>query len=255
MAGAVLRASVPTDPMATGASNATAVGAVLFDVDGTLYRQRPLRALMAAELAMSLPLRLPSRGVQVTRALRAYRHAQERLRDVCNHDESIEGLQFRQAARQSGVPEQQVRSAVSEWMLDRPLKYLRWCRRPGLLPLLEALHRRGVRLGVLSDYPCAGKLKALEIDGYFSLVLCAGDPEINTFKPNPRGFWRACETWNLPPEKVLYVGDRPEVDAVGANAAGVRCAIVGSRSRGVEADHRYRVARRLADIGRFVDAG
>src|SRR3982751_1211188 len=55
------------------------VRAVLFDVDGTLYRQRPLRLRMAAELgglALTRPLRAPA----IWRTLSAYRRAQERLR-------------------------------------------------------------------------------------------------------------------------------------------------------------------------------
>src|SRR5688500_2693868 len=56
------------------------IRAVLFDLDGTLYRQAPLRALMALEL-LALPLIFnPVRAPRHWRALGAYRRAQEHLR-------------------------------------------------------------------------------------------------------------------------------------------------------------------------------
>ena len=58
-------------------------------------------------------------------------------------------------------------------------------------------------------------------------MLCSTDKEINAFKPHPRGYLRACEEWGLQPQEVLYVGDRPEVDAKGAKAAGMPCMMVG----------------------------
>jgi FMN phosphatase YigB (HAD superfamily) len=61
-----------------------------------------------------------------------------------------------------------------------------------------------------------------------SLALCATDPDINAFKPHPKGFLHACARWGLPPAEVLYVGDRPEVDALGAVQAGMPCALLGA---------------------------
>jgi HAD superfamily hydrolase (TIGR01549 family) len=240
-----------------GPSGSSRVRAVLFDVDGTLYHQRPLRALMATELAASpVALGSLSRATKLARVLQAYRRAQEALRDAPANGESIASLQVSHAARQAGVDEADVECAVSEWMASRPLRYLRWCRRSGLLELLERLRRRGIRLGVLSDYPCADKLAVLGVASFFSPVLCTTDPDINAFKPNPRGFWRACDLWNLPPEEVLYVGDRPEVDARGAHAAGLRCVIVGGRNGDGAGDAPgHFVARRLQDVAGFVDAG
>jgi FMN phosphatase YigB (HAD superfamily) len=227
------------------------IRAVLFDVDGTLYHQQPVRACMALELALA-PLSLGSaRAAQLARVLHAYRRAQEHLRELTPNGESIASLQVSLAASRAGVKEADVVRAIGEWMADRPVRYLRWCRRLGLIELLEKLRTRGIRLGVLSDYPCAKKLDALETTPFFSLVLCTTDSDINALKPNPRGFWRACDSWNLTPEEVLYVGDRPEVDARGAHAAGIRCAIVGSRNHATGAPE-HLVARRLLDIAGLI---
>ena len=210
-------ASVP-NPLTPGGR----IRGVLFDVDGTLYRQRPLRRLMALELgalAFTQPLRAPA----VWRALSAYRKAQEALR---GRDEADSAQQLRIAAAQVGMTQDRVAAIVDEWMIGRPLKYMSRCRAHGLVDLLDFLKARRVRVGILSDYPAQKKLDALGVGQYFSLVLCGGDPDVGAFKPSPRGFLAACEAWQLAPADVLYVGDRVDADAAGARAARMPAVIV-----------------------------
>jgi FMN phosphatase YigB (HAD superfamily) len=202
------------------------IRAVLFDVDGTLYRQDLLRVLMGLEL-LTMPLSGPARAPKRWRALQAFRRSQEQLRAASAGLSALRQAEV--AASASGLSVAEVDALVEEWMQRRPLKYLRWCKAAGLDLLLARLEAIGVRIGVLSDYPAAGKLRALGLDGRFEPVLCATDTEVGAFKPNPRGYWRACDVWNVKPEQVLYVGDRIEVDAAGATAAGMRCAIVSRR--------------------------
>src|SRR5437868_5606615 len=95
------------------------IRAVLFDVDGTLYRQRPLRLLMAAELG-ALALRRPFRAPSVWRAISAYRQAQEALR---GHDGADATRQLNLAATRAGMTTSELSRIVDEWMIERPLKY------------------------------------------------------------------------------------------------------------------------------------
>jgi HAD superfamily hydrolase (TIGR01549 family) len=124
---------------------------------------------------------------------------------------------------------EEVEAAVTEWIFRRPLKYLRSCRRAGIESLLDCLASRGVRAGVFSDYPAHEKLESLRLTERISLVACATDAEVNAFKPHPSGFVWSCERWGLDPAQVLYVGDRAEVDALGAANAGMPCAILARR--------------------------
>jgi HAD superfamily hydrolase (TIGR01549 family) len=199
--------------------------AVLFDVDGTLYRQDRLRAAMAAELAASA-----WRGLAPLRIVREYRRAHESLRALGAAAEPHADVQIARAAAGAGVTPPVVAATVAEWMERRPLKYLRWCRRPGLPQALDALARLGVKCGVLSDYAPGAKLAALGLDGRFDLALCTTDREVNALKPHPRGFEVACARWGLAARDVLYVGDRPDVDGRGAHAAGLPCAIIGAHT-------------------------
>lgn len=204
------------------------IEAVLMDVDGTLYLQPRLRSLMLLELAW-LPWRARSIGTarRVVNVLRQFRHDRERLRDEPDARGPLEQLQYDVPARRLGCSAAEVRAIVDEWIYRRPLRYLERCRRPELLPFLDHLARHGVRVGAFSDYPVADKLQALGVADACPLHLCATDLDIDAFKPDPKGFLRAGERWHLPPQHVLYIGDRVDVDGQGARAAGMPCVIIG----------------------------
>lgn len=203
------------------------VQAVLFDVDGTLYLQQPLRACMALELAL-LPVGLGSMA-EAKRAwafLRAFRRAQEELRALASSDEPPARRQLRIAAESAQVSPRLGEALVHRWMYQRPLRYLPWLKRPGLASLLNTLALLGLKAGTLSDYPANDKLQAMGIAEHFSVVLCTADPPVSAFKPAPAGFLAAATAWELTPSRVLYVGDRADVDGRGAAAAGMPCLIV-----------------------------
>jgi HAD superfamily hydrolase (TIGR01549 family) len=212
----------PLDP-------ARRIRAVLFDLDGTLYRQRPVRMLMAMEL-LTLPLQGPFTAPRRWRALRAYRVTHEDLR-ARSGGRQIAAAQTAVAAARAGLSRETLDLLVREWMQERPLKYLRRYRAAGLDALLALLEAHQVQAGVLSDYPPELKLRALGLENRFAPVLCSTDPNIDALKPHPRGFLRACASWHLSPGEVLMVGDRPDVDAAGADAAGMPCVIIGAGVR------------------------
>jgi HAD superfamily hydrolase (TIGR01549 family) len=223
------------------------VRALLFDLDGTLYRQRPMRALMATEL-VALALRHPLRAPITWRVLSEFRRAQEALR---GHDTprgaAVEQLEL--TARRTGFSIDDVEGIVAEWMLERPLKYLPRCRAAGLERLLDFLNRRGIKIGVFSDYPPELKLKALGVAGRFSVQLCSADPDIRLFKPHPRGFLVASARWRIDPSEILVVGDRRDADAAGARAAGMPCVIVGAAGPGVPGEFvAFPSLERLLDV-------
>jgi FMN phosphatase YigB (HAD superfamily) len=207
-----------------------AIKAVLFDVDGTLYMQPPLRVAMACEMAFSYCAALRRKDRSFARIIARFRRTRERLRDEHESDATIERAQYSAVARRLGCTDEEVAAAVQEWIYRRPLKWLKYCRRPGLVECLEACSARGLRLGVFSDYPANDKLAALGIGEWFEFVLSATDADINAFKPKPHGFLAAARRWGLTPAEVLYVGDRADVDAAGATSAGMPCLLIGTRA-------------------------
>ena len=208
------------------------VRAVLLDVDGTLYSQRILRGFMGLELC-TLPLSMHSyrSAYSIWRSLGYFRRVREELRHLGEPEDDLATLQYTEAAKRAGEDPAQIERVVAEWIYQRPLKYLRFCKRRGLEAFLTFLENKGVQVGVFSDYPVFDKLQALGVSQRISLTLCATDSEINAFKPHPKGFLHACTLWGLSPEEVLYIGDRPEVDAVGAANAGMPCALLREQFR------------------------
>lgn len=204
---------------------AATLRAVVFDVDGTLYDQRRLRWAMLGALVKAHALR-PAHGWKTAAVLSAYRRAQEDLRHAA---ESTAAAQIEIACAKTGSTPEFARACVERWMESAPLAFLPRYVQPGLPAFLEACRRRGLRLAALSDYPAEAKLRAMGIDAAFELALCAQSPDIGRFKPDPRGIHVTLERLGVPANQALYVGDRPDVDAAAASAAGIACVIVGRR--------------------------
>ncbi len=244
------RVGVSSVELARPSSSKTRVRAMLFDLDGTLYVQRPVRLRMAAELA-AFTLARPAAGLRATRVLKAYRQAQEALRTSGPPYDAA--AQLEAAVERTGVPRRDADAIVTEWMFERPLKHLRSHRAAGVDRLLERLAARGMHLGVLSDYEPRQKLKALGVDGCFSHVWSAADPDIRALKPHPRGFLVACAQWQCDPEEVLMIGDRADVDGAGAAAAGMRSIIIGRRPASSPTDLRTTFVSSLEQVTSVLD--
>jgi putative hydrolase of the HAD superfamily len=170
----------------------------------------------------------PWEGIATIRMLAAYRQAQESLRETPVTSD-LRQEQVLLAARRAGADPEAVESAARVWMEERPLDLLRRAMRPGVVELLDMARRRGLRLGVLSDYPAEEKLTAMGILGMFDVVLCAQDAEVQRFKPSPLGLKVAMERLGVRKSECLYVGDRAEVDGTAAAEAGMAWVIVGGR--------------------------
>ncbi|HXG24577.1 MAG TPA: HAD family hydrolase [Chthonomonadales bacterium] len=205
--------------------------ALLFDVDGTLYRQKPLRRAMALRLIRHYLLQ-PMCLLRTARILRAYREAQEDLRKGSRSEGSIANAQLQMAAERTGIGVEAVANCVNRWMEQEPLALLPRFRQPGLTELLHAACEKRLRLGVVSDYPAMEKLRALGIARYVEVVVTAQEPEVNAFKPDPTGLKVALQRLRVAPQEVLYVGDRPEVDAVAACSVGIPCVILTNEHTG-----------------------
>lgn len=96
-----------------------------------------------------------------------------------------------------------------------------WSLFGDVLPCLEALG--GHQLGIVSNgngRQQRRKLSRLGILDRFAVVVVSED--CGWAKPDPRIFARACELGRAYPPHVVHVGDRYDVDAFGAAAAGLR---------------------------------
>jgi putative hydrolase of the HAD superfamily len=202
--------------------------AVIFDVDGTLYRKKPLQLAILACLVRTYKSQ-PGKLLLTVRFLRAYRKAQEILRRTEPQADSIGDEQLRLACKRTGIPEDTGLACVDFWMCRQPLTMLRRFLQPGLLEFLRRCKELGIGLGVVSDYPADEKVNSLGLSQFFKVVVSAQESAVGVFKPHPRGLQVALRRLDVDSGSALYIGDRVDVDTEFATAAGVRCVIVGRR--------------------------
>jgi phosphoglycolate phosphatase len=198
---------------------------VVFDVDGTLYEQRRLRAAMLRRLLVHA---VRTRSLATLRILGTYRHVREALGDGAGDDFML--LHYSETARRHGCTPQEVQALVAEWMETAPLVNIAEYRYAGVAELFAALRSAGKRIGVLSDYPAAAKLDAMDLHADF--VVCATDPEVACLKPDPRGLLLLLHRAGVRPARALMVGDRFDRDAEVARRAGVRALVRSARRQG-----------------------
>jgi beta-phosphoglucomutase-like phosphatase (HAD superfamily) len=75
---------------------------------------------------------------------------------------------------------------------------------------------------LVSDYPARQKLKALDVESLFDVVVANGEANgPPRLKPWPDGLLRAAAVLNVQPQHCLVVGDRPDLDGLAAYRAGM----------------------------------
>ncbi len=188
--------------------------AVVFDVDGTLYRQRGLRLRMMLDLLWAASFSAHTR--RDLRILKRFRRERETL--AAQVSSGFENAQYEVVAEALDVPVGIVREAVRTWISEHPLRYLRGHRTPGIRSWIEALRGEGIATGVYSEYPAEDKLQALGIT--VDVSVSSTDVEVDAFKPDPKGLLVALRRLGVPPERAVYVGDRDDRDRPCAEAAG-----------------------------------
>jgi putative hydrolase of the HAD superfamily len=97
-----------------------------------------------------------------------------------------------------------------------------WRIFPDVLPALDRLTSRGLRLGVISNWDRRLRplLRELKLHDYFQIVVVSCDLHVQ--KPSAEIFRHAAHRLRLPVESILHVGDNIRLDVQGAQAVGMR---------------------------------
>jgi putative hydrolase of the HAD superfamily len=223
------------------------LGAVAFDLDGTLYPNYRLNIRLIPFILRHFPLLL------------AFGRARDLLRGKGGKGEPIlPGEDFytaqarlMAAALKSGDPaatrEQTFRLIYRRWecLFSRITLY------PHVRETLETLGRNGLKLALLSDFPPEEKLRRLDLADPWDLILCS--EVIGSLKPGILPFRELSRRLDMEPSRILYVGNSVSYDIRGAKAAGFKAALIsplGSRrGRAAGADFVFFDYRKLT---RFV---
>ncbi len=131
------------------------------------------------------------------------------------------------------------REVFDLWLEDKKLDAARWVPRmvevyrvhtprihlfPDVQPLLDWLHARRVRLGLITEgvrEVQLAKIRALGLERVFEAVVVGCEDERDNWKPSRTPFDSWLTEMNLKAEGTYYLGDNPAKDFRGARAAGM----------------------------------
>lgn len=181
--------------------------AVLFDLDGTLLDSTG--AYLEIMRAACAELGWPAPGPELMRAVLTHRQRPiEALLGPCDDLEAREAALFAATAR------------VWQPLFNRLANPF-----PQALELLDALHRAGMRLGIVTDANDQIAARVTAAPGCPPLDTVVTRARAGARKPSPAGIRLALEELGVAPEAVIYVGDNP-CDVEAARAAGVRAVAI-----------------------------
>lgn len=180
--------------------------ALIVDLDGTLYFQKPVRLAMLKQMALHF-WRL--REFLIVKKYRKLFEA---------------GLTERERLAQLPADAEAV---VHEWMIVRPLPYIAKYRDKTLISLLEQAMHSGVTVYVCSDYPVEEKLAALR----FKPEKAFSAEDLGCMKPNAAGVQRILSEQDIPAESCLVIGDRQSKDGLLASNLGAKALILSGEKQ------------------------
>lgn len=193
----------------------SSVQAVTFDVGGTLIECRPsvghIYAQEAARYGFTgiCPELLNRRFAAAWRSLKGFQHTRSQWCALV--DETFRGLTERRPS-ETFFPQLFNRFADAD----------SWHVYDDVLPVLDSLASRGLKLGIISNWDDRLRplLSRLRLDKYFETIVVSC--EIGPPKPAAATFDAAASRLQIPPGAILHIGDSLEMDVVGARAAGLQ---------------------------------
>ena len=242
------------------------IRAVVFDMGGTLedlyyddaIRREATRGLqeLLVERKLDPGLSLPDLQATVVAGMEAY----QAWREESEAELPPERVWTEYIFANHGLSRERLAAAAEDVALFYDTHYHVRSLRPEAPIALEALHRQGLRLAIISNVisrrlvPC--KLVEYGIAGYFDPVMTS-----STFgwrKPNARIFEETARLMQLPPAACAYVGDTISRDVIGARRAGyglaiqIRSFLTDKADRGTDSAQPDAIIRDLLEVVHLV---
>jgi len=188
---------------------------VAFDLDGTLYPN------------YSLNIRLLPLALKEVRFLAAF----GKVRKIIRKEQENGVIQYDNFYKHQAEITAQILDAPAELIKEKIDVFIYRGWEPlfkkvklfkNVLETLAAIRRAGYKLGLLSDFPPEKKIEYLGLSGIWDAVHCS--EYSGALKPHPLSFVKLAAQMDLPPEKILYVGNSLSYDVGGASNVGMKTA-------------------------------
>ena len=191
----------------------TGIEAITFDVGGTLITPWPSVGHVYAEVAAAYghaglePNLLNQRFAAAWKAAKDFRHTRVQWAELVD-------------TTFSGLTKQVPSATFFKQLYDRFAEAGAWHVFDDVVPTLDALKRRGLKLGIISNWDDRLRplLRDLRLETYFEAMAISW--EVGSTKPAHAIFRQAARELSVPPAAMLHVGDSFEMDVQGAQAAG-----------------------------------
>lgn len=203
--------------------------AIILDMDGTLYFQKPFRRKMICSLFMHL-LKNPTaiKDMLIIWKYRVIREDWTQYEDTMHFDANadMKTRQYYYVASKMRTTSKYVEQVIDFYMMKMPLSLLDAYKDQILIHIIEYLKEKSCQIIVYSDYPVEDKMKALGVcaDKYYT----SADPLINCMKPNPKGLEVIMRDLGIDASEAIMIGDRYEKDGLAAIANGMDYIILDS---------------------------
>jgi putative hydrolase of the HAD superfamily len=136
---------------------------------------------------------------------------------------------YRTLAELAGIPEHA--SKVARLVHQTYFSAGAWAAFDDVLPTLEALKGRGLRLGLISNWDSS--LEPIIMDmgfgHYFSTIIAS--TVVRMHKPQPQIFDLALERMGISAAEAVHVGDHLQADVAGAHNAGLTPVLIDRQHR------------------------
>ena len=191
----------------------TGIRAVTFDVGGTLIEPWPSVGRVYAEVAAQYGVEVAAEDLD-----RQFAKAWAAKKDFSYSVADWSDLVRQTFAGLTGTPPS---ASLFNALYAHFATAAPWRIFDDVAPCLQELKRRGLKLGVISNWDDRLRplLRGLELDHYFDAIVISG--ETGWQKPDPKIFHAAAAQLGAPPEAILHIGDSATEDVAGARAAGL----------------------------------
>ena len=186
----------------------------IFDVDGTLYPQRPVRWHMLLKLMRHVLLHPAAIGELM--ALYHFRKLREEEQYKASPMEAL----YEVAARKAGISEERAAEAVQRWMFREPLPLLKKYKYEEIIRFINDRYAAGKQIVFYSDYPALEKVQAMGAG--FNRIYVSGTGGLNEQKPSADAMRIILQNTGAEKSKIVYVGDRDRKDGASARIAGLQ---------------------------------
>ena len=217
------------------------IKAVVFDLDNTLYDQTEFVLPAFKRVSKLVSEKYGKNEKAVNRELA------DLWKDIGPERPRI----FDLIAKKFGLRGDAVNLMVKEYRSSRPeLSLYR-----GALPVMEKL-KRTYKLGLITDGNIESqkyKLSALGISGLFNVIVFSG-AEGSAEKPSTRPYAEIAGKLGIRTEEMVYVGDNPYRDFIGAKALGIRTIrVLTGPLKEVRVSNEQDAERTIKNLGKLID--